>query len=225
MSGNPIWMRTVGGAGYDGISGLTQDSNGDLVVTGYFQNSATIAGTQLNAFDEFDQEIFVAKFDNNGNGIWATSAGGDSYDEGILVSSDANGFSYASGIFSNESNFGQLTLTSGGGHDVYLIRLDADGKVFLNPAKQPVSLVFGNYPNPAADQTRIYFELAQTATVNLKVIDLQGKIILEPIQNQRLQEGRSEVEISIESLSPGIYLYRLSTGTGQAVTGKLIVRR
>ena len=58
---------------------------------------------------------------------WAKQAGGISGDWGRDISVDANGNSYVTGCFKETATFGAFTLTSSGGYDVFVAKLDADG--------------------------------------------------------------------------------------------------
>ena len=58
---------------------------------------------------------------------WATQAGGISSDSGYGIAIDNSGNSYVTGMFHETASFGSTTLTSSGGGDIYVARLDADG--------------------------------------------------------------------------------------------------
>lgn len=72
------------------------------------------------------------KYDPNGNVLWAKSAGGSEWDEGISVSTDSGGNVLVSGDFSSSLiTFGTTTLstTIANTWDIFLVKFDAGGNV------------------------------------------------------------------------------------------------
>ncbi len=59
--------------------------------------------------------------------FWVQHAGGQTIDEGVDVSSDANGNSYAVGYFTGNATFGTTTLHSAGATDIYIAKLNHAG--------------------------------------------------------------------------------------------------
>lgn len=62
---------------------------------------------------------------------WAKRMGGASYDEGQAIAVDAYGNVYTTGMFSETADFdqGDVTLTSAGGHDIFIQKLDTSGNL------------------------------------------------------------------------------------------------
>ena len=60
---------------------------------------------------------------------WAKRAGGPEGDAGSRIAVDADGNSYATGIFRGVSNFGSIELTSSGVADIFIAKYDAAGNV------------------------------------------------------------------------------------------------
>jgi hypothetical protein len=62
---------------------------------------------------------------------WAKNFGGNTNDAGLAVTSDASGNVYSTGFFQGTADFdpgpGTFTLSSGGGTDIYISKLDASG--------------------------------------------------------------------------------------------------
>lgn len=71
-SGNFIWAKKFGGIGSDYPFVIATDTNGNIVLAGAFRNAytTTIGTTIINTNNNSDN-YFVAKFDPNGNVIWA----------------------------------------------------------------------------------------------------------------------------------------------------------
>ena len=119
------WAAQAGGSSDDYGLGIATDDNGNSYVTGYFRDTATFGSYSLTSSGEFD--IFVAKMDANGNWLWATQAGGSNSDCGLAIAIDNNGTSYVTGSFQDTATFGSYSLTSNGGYDIFVAKMDANG--------------------------------------------------------------------------------------------------
>ena len=58
---------------------------------------------------------------------WAVKAGGIDGDEGQSIAIDGNGNQYIIGCFDEIATFGNHTLTTGGGKDIFVAKLDSSG--------------------------------------------------------------------------------------------------
>jgi len=125
INGNWLWAKQAGGTDCHDGYGIAVDANGNSYVTGYFKSNATFGTTTLTSGGIYD--IFVAKLDSSGNWLWAKKAGGTNYDDGYGIAVDANGNSYVTGYFLGDADFGNTTLTSSGGSDIFVAKLDING--------------------------------------------------------------------------------------------------
>lgn len=124
--GNFLWARSISGAFDDVANAIVCDNAGNVFVTGYYTSSTLAIGaftlTNLGGTD-----VFIAKFDANGNVIWAKSFGNNMIEESNGITSDGNNV-YVTGQFqSNTINFGTGTLTCNGGGDVFTAKYDNNG--------------------------------------------------------------------------------------------------
>ncbi len=122
-----MWAVQAGGPGFDKASAVTTDHDGHIIVTGYFQDTATFGALTLTSIGFKD--IFVAKYDANGNALWVTQGQGDAEDEGMGVATDADGNIFVTGAFFEQITFGATTLTGNGSYDVFIVKYDPDGNV------------------------------------------------------------------------------------------------
>ena len=81
--------------------------------------------------------------------------------------------------------------------------------------------LYQNYPNPFNPSTTISFQLPEAAYITLKVYDALGTEI-ETIADGNYPAGVHEVIFDASTLSSGIYLYRMFSGSFQT-TKKMIV--
>ncbi len=81
-SGNAIWAQKMGGKSQDQGFGVTVDHLGNVFGTGMFQSTAYF-GT--DSFVSYTNEIYVTKWDKDGNYKWARQFGSTSGDYGYGV--------------------------------------------------------------------------------------------------------------------------------------------
>ena len=124
-SGDWKWATKAGGTSTDHGFGIAVDASGNSYVAGYFKGTATFGDTTLTSNGDYD--IFVAKLDSSGNWLWAQKAGGTGTDYGQRIATDSEGNSYVIGYFPGIATFGNTELTSSGGFDIFVAKLDSSG--------------------------------------------------------------------------------------------------
>lgn len=123
------WASYYGGGADDNVSRITSFGNSVLYLAGMTSstNGISMGGHQNTIGGYWDG--FVAKFDTNGNRIWATYYGGFDFESGSGVATDLLGNVYLSGI--SGSSFGIASgghqNTMAGNHDAYLVKFNAAG--------------------------------------------------------------------------------------------------
>lgn len=114
ISGNMLWVKVAGGNDWDEPNGITVDASGNSYITGWFNSSSLmIGGTNLMAVSVDQALLFMAKYDANGNVLWAGSAGGGFYSAAVGngIVADVNGNIYITGYFTADiSSFGIFTF-------------------------------------------------------------------------------------------------------------------
>jgi hypothetical protein len=127
--GDVLWAKSASGVSFDKGFGIALDASGNSYVTGDFASPAvTIGATTLTSAGTYD--MFVAKFDPEGDAIWARSAGGIGLDYALGIAVDASGHSYVTGSFSSPSiTFGATRLANAGQDDMYIVKYDSGGDV------------------------------------------------------------------------------------------------
>lgn len=118
-SGNCIWAKSASGTG--GVS-VSIDAINNIYVTGDFQGTVVIGTYTLTSSGSYD--IFVAKYDNNGNCIWAKEGGGTASDASYSITTTPSGTSYIIGNCYSAFNFGNCSLP---GTDMFIIKVDSSG--------------------------------------------------------------------------------------------------
>ena len=72
--GTLVWLKRAGGTGADIAHGIVVDSAGNIAIVGEFQNTASFDSNSIVALGLGD--AFIAKYDSNGNNLWARRGGG-----------------------------------------------------------------------------------------------------------------------------------------------------
>ncbi len=80
-----------------------------------------------------------------------------------------------------------------------------------------------NYPNPFNPQTTIRYELPQRAYVQLVIYDQMGRIV-KTLVNKIQDAGNHQLTFHPQNLASGVYYYRLTDGTHQALRKMLFIK-
>lgn len=128
-----LWAKSTSGPGSDSGYSIAVDGMGNIYTTGHF--SATVDFDpgpgihNLTSVGEYD--TFITKLDSGGNFVWSKSIGGPLHEEGKSITVDSAGNVYSTGYFNATVDFdpgaGVYNLTSAGGLDVYIVKLDSGG--------------------------------------------------------------------------------------------------
>jgi len=130
-AGNLIWVLDAGGKDYDEAHAIAVDAQGNAVITGYFDATATFGGFSLPNTSGSDN-IFVAKCSSAGKFLWAQGAGGSQDDVGNGIALDGATNVYVTGYFSGTATFGTTNLMASGSAglpDVFLAKYNPAGNL------------------------------------------------------------------------------------------------
>ena len=136
-SGNLVFAKRFGAAETDVGLSVAVDSTGNVYTTGYFEQTVDFdpgAGT-TDLTTGGGSDVFVSKLDASGNLVFAKRFGGSNDDGGISISVDSNGNIHTTGYFEERVDFdpgaGTSNLTSAGGTDVFVSKIDSSGNLLL----------------------------------------------------------------------------------------------
>ena len=135
------WVRQAGNVSHTSGNDIAVDANGNSYIVGDFNTSITFgADGNTTPVDlvasgwEDDIDAFIAKYDTNGDLVWAEYAGGDyGYDYAESIDLDHKNNLYVGGRFSEEIIFGfdvpatSILITAFGGSDGFLARYSPNG--------------------------------------------------------------------------------------------------
>ncbi len=127
-NGNWIWSKRAGGTDNDNANAIVIDIIDTVCVTGSFKSTASFGSVSFTSYGGAD--IFVSKLSGSGTWIWTVRAGGSGSswnDSGRGITADNQGNIYITGSFSSTASFGNLSVQSVGGIDVFAAKMDDDG--------------------------------------------------------------------------------------------------
>jgi hypothetical protein len=123
--GNHLWSQRFGSTDIDLGLGIAADTHGNVLLTGGFTGVADFGGGPL--FGVGGMDIYLAKFDGDGNHVWSRRFGGQSWDTGECVTVDGSNNVLLTGWFQQSTDFGGGALSSAGCSDIFVAKFDGDG--------------------------------------------------------------------------------------------------
>ncbi len=192
QNGDFLWAHGFGSSFSEWGQGIDLDASNNVYFTGYFQNTVDFdpgSGTS-NLISNGGEDIFVSKFDGNGNFIWAKSMGCDDEsfgDRGLDLDVDVNNEVITAGWFYGETDFdpgiGSFNVSPVGSFDVFVQKLSQLGTGVRENAVNSSVLV---YPNPTNGLFHITVgDIERISSINFT--DAAGRIV------------KSEAQISLNS--------------------------
>ncbi len=215
-TGSLNWAKSIRAASDFSISRVVVDKNDDIIIGGQFQGSVdfdpdsvstfNLISTNWNTFD-----VFIAKYDRNGNFIWAKQFGGVQHDRFESMEVDKNGNIFSTGWFYGVSDFdpgmGTFNLTQTGTfQDVYFSKLDVNGNFVW--AKQLQSLGVAS---------KIAMDLAVDSNSNMFAIgSFHGTVDFDPgVQTKYLYSNQTDHTFVLKLDSNGSYSWVKQLGSSQ----------
>jgi hypothetical protein len=130
-SGNFIWARPFGLPQGEAATAVAVDGSGNVYAGGWFSGTLSL-GNGVSLTSVGYRDAYVVKLDSSGNALWARDMGGGSAsnidpDWVWGMTTDPAGNVYATGYFLGTGTFGSTSLTSKGGQDAFVTRLDSAG--------------------------------------------------------------------------------------------------
>lgn len=136
--GNFLWAKKMGGPKDDGGQNISIDPDGNIYTTGAFQSSVDFDPSAGQYFLDAEgiKDLYISKFDSNGNFIWAKRINGGPNSSSTTMTGigiDASGNFYATGWFRDSIDFDPgvdiLNLYAAGLADGFVLKLDPSGNL------------------------------------------------------------------------------------------------
>ncbi|WP_299461803.1 RHS repeat-associated core domain-containing protein [uncultured Microscilla sp.] len=124
--GNLQWVSRSSDANVAQGKGVKVDPSGNVFVSGWFYSTIDFNGAkQMTSVGESDP--FLAKYDANGNFLWAQSGGSDMLDHAYNMEVDQAGNAYLLGNFADTSTFSGQSIESKGLQDFFVAKYTPAG--------------------------------------------------------------------------------------------------
>ncbi|MDI1481752.1 SBBP repeat-containing protein [Polyangium sp. y55x31] len=149
--GVPLWGARVGGSGELSTVSAAIDVAGNVVIAGAFQGALDLAGTSLNANGVAD--VFVAKFDPDGNALWVKQFGDGDIQIATDVAVDDEGNIIVVGYAKGGIDFGKGVVTPVSDQDLFVAKFDPGGTNIW--ALRPGRAADLDYRNPTIAVTHV----------------------------------------------------------------------
>jgi len=168
--GNWLWAKRAGGGGYDYGLGIVGDMDGNVLIIGDFEGTASFGPHMLYCSGPTD--AFLAKLDSGGNWIQAIKAGGSGTDdcEGIVL--DSTGNAYITGEYRTTAYFGPYSLTTPGGARTYLAKLGVKAISLLSDPALDFGFVTAN---GKSDWQDVAFSNTGTTSITISGVSISGE--------------------------------------------------
>lgn len=154
FAGNILWTKTYGGNEHDAATSVEETPDNGFII-----------GARTQSHGNGETDYWLLRTDNLGDTLWTRTFGGELNEyPGECHQTTDGGY-----IFMGYSeSFGN------GNHDLWLIKLDADG--LLQKSEINKSL-FSIYPNPVDEKLYIKSENSFENAESIVIYDLNGRII------------------------------------------------
>jgi hypothetical protein len=195
-SGNLLWQKCLGGSNWDYAESIQQTSDGGYIVAGItFSNDGDVSGYHGEG------DGWIVKLDASGNLLWQKCLGGSYREWAYSIQQTSDGGYIVAGY--TNSNDGDVSGNHGG-EDGWVVKLAPDN---MSTEEISVKAKIGIYPNPVKD---VLHFTSKEPVLKAEIFDQNGRLIktAEVLNNQ----------LSVSSLSKGIYFLNLQTSKGKLKT-------
>ncbi|NBB20587.1 hypothetical protein GVN20_14570 [Runella sp. CRIBMP] len=106
--------------------GIAVDNAGNLYVTGNYSGTSVFGNISITSVGNTN-DVFIAKYNRNGQVQWVKSAGGMGTEWGQEIAVDASGNVYITGHYTDTIAFENITFTSAGNSDLFIAKYNTNG--------------------------------------------------------------------------------------------------
>ncbi len=198
-AGNRMWVASYNGPvdGYDEGQAVAADAEGNVYVTGYSDGGSDLVNYDYATvkYDSAGLEQWVVRYNGPGDNIDVAA--------GILLDENRNVIvsGWSTGTHLTDVDFATIRYHQTDVAAAFDPKGPGGNELHLSAAA----------PNPFRETTAITFYLPQTADVDLRIFDVQGRAVRE-VARGLLPSGLHSVALSGRGLQAGTYFYRLRAG-------------
>lgn len=133
-NGNVLWANEITGVGRNHIlNNIATDNAGYIYMCTSISQTVgmniVLGSYSFPGRGDYDEDIFIIKYNTNGDIVWATRAGGNNIDRPYGIAVDDAGYIYNTGHFTDTATFSstQLVANSANTPQLYLSKYDSAG--------------------------------------------------------------------------------------------------
>lgn len=189
--------------------GITATDKDEVYITGDFKNVVAIGNNTLISAGADD--VFIGKYDANGNDIWGVSGGGEGRDYSRSIATGKDGRLYIGGGFnSGAATFGSHFISSGNDYNMFVAAYHGFPTGVSDNA---VAAAFSVYPNPVYEH--LIVEGAAQGTI-VQLFNVMGQEVLHATITKHTET------FSTAQLLPGMYFLTLTDAQGNKETRRIV---
>lgn len=213
-TGQLQWAKNAGGNSWDNATSIAVDNDDYVYIAGsYNWNGNSVIGSDtLKSLGK--EDLFVAKYNSDGDGIWGISTGGDLNDKTNDIITVGNDVYLAGAFNSQNAKFGSFYLSSGNDQSgfiavvhIFPVRLESANNTRLEVK---------TYPNPTSGV--LYLNDVPNNS-NVFISDLLGRNLLK-----RENTSSKSLMLDINDLSNGSYLIQIKNKNGEELYNAKILK-
>jgi hypothetical protein len=203
-NGNLLWSTFYGDTLHEEIHDLAIDTKGNIWFSGYTNSPNMSSNDAFQQVANGSNDLFIAKFSNDGNRIWASYYGGEDQEAKGKIALGQNGDVFLSGTTRSTQNIStnnshQENLS--GMDDYFIVKFnDSDWNLGLETLNSITNEIL--FPNP----TNSFFQINDVndqKLISVKIMDSQGKKVFSSTKSA------SNFKYDVSDLPAGVYLVKL----------------
>lgn len=216
------WAKHIGAGFDDSCEGICTDPNGDVYITGDFDNAPVPVdfdpGSGFALVSTYGAaDVFVGRYTSQGNYVWAFSMGSTTAgDIGTGIAAD-NGYVFVAGFFAGNVDFdpsGSTTAFNGAVADGFVAKYATP---FVGIEEHTAEMFFSAYPNPVNGNITIN---SNRPLAVISVFDNCGKMI----RQEKTSLVTGDIKLDCSKYTPGMYLLQVTAEDGAVAWQRFIVQ-
>jgi hypothetical protein len=206
-AGNLVWIKQIGGPGFDQGREIALDSSGNIYVGGRWFGGPLTLTPDVVLSNAGGNDLFVAKYSASGDLIYGLRGGGPASDTILGIAVDDSGNSFVTGTISGRANLGGgLNLISEGSSDFLIARVSEFDMCLREPGsgyRFRLNSATGDYQITNCSTTFALSGTAETTRTGCVTMlkDRQPRHKLEVVLKSCLRFHTGKVKIRVSSLA------------------------
>ncbi len=209
-AGATQWGIRAGSIEHDYANDVTVDDNGDVYITGTFDDTIVFENTTLI---NDNGDFYIAKYNNTGTGLWAKSS---TYNSAGAKSSSVSTFKnrpliagdFVAGPLPPIVVFDNDTIISNGSLDIFVAKIGPPCNTAATGVEDHIdnALSWGVFPIPFNDILNVRIDDKAQGSIDLKLYNLHGGLIFSDRYS-----AYENITLSTDHLPTGVYFLQLRT--------------